>query len=729
MTESGLFLGRALDPATGQASADRFLLDADDLTTHGLIVGMTGSGKTALGIVLIEELLRKGVPVLAIDPKGDMGNLLLAFPSLAPSEFAPWVEGGAAGADAEAARWREGLAGWGLSAADVAAVTASREATVYTPGSSAGVPLDLLGSIAPAASGAAADPEETRELVSSWVSGLLGLLGVDADPVRSREHILLSRCVEALLSDGKPATLEAIVGACAQPPFATVGALPVETFFPAKERQGFVLALNNLLASPTTEAFRTGAPLDVDRMLAPAPGGRARLSVVSIAHLGDAERLFVVTTLLSQVRAWVRRQPGSSSLRALLYVDEIFGFFPPSAEPPTKKPLLSLLKQARAFGTGVVLATQNPVDLDYKGLANCGAWWVGTLQTERDRDRLSQGLADASGSGEAAALLSKTKKRVFLLHDVHRKGPALVETRWAMSYLRGPMTREELTRLKALAPPGAAPAAPPAAAPAAEPVPLVPKPWTARWLDRRGAEIATAHLLVRWAVRYRSGKASTGEIPGSGLWQLEAESAAAVLEADPVPFEGETSQEPPARPLRYEPLPAWLGPQGVKEVERALKQRLPDKLAATLYSDPVTGLLSRPGETREAFADRVSVEARPPAALEERIQRKRRELTEAEQAEKGRQLETYASAAGAAFDVLGGLFGKRKSLKVGKVGSVLSKRRMESAAETRVERLRSELAEMEAKVALPDPQRFEEVDVVPAASHVDVLSVGLVWLC
>ncbi len=449
-----LFLGRSVDPASGKTTGDPLSFDPDDLTTHGLVVGMTGSGKTALGIVLIEELLKAGVPVLAVDPKGDLGNLLLAFPKLSPEEFAPYVEATAGkSAESEAKSWTEGLAGWGLGPSDVAAYAASREATIYTPGGAAGLPLDLVGSCPPPP--ADADGEDRRDVVTAFASGVLGLAGIDADPVRSRELILLSGCIEALWAKGETARLESLVRAVASPPFATVGALPLETFYPAKERQALVLALNNVAASPATASFRKGAALDVASMFAPGASGRPRLSIVSIAHLGDAERLFVVATLLTRVKAWMRTQPGSSSLKALLYIDEIFGFFPPSASPPTKTPLLSLLKQARAFGVGVVLATQNPVDLDYKGLANCGCWWVGTLQTERDRDRLSSGLSDAGG-GDAAKLLEKTRKRVFLLHDVHAKGAVLMETRWAMSYLRGPMTREEIARVQGSAPAAAA---------------------------------------------------------------------------------------------------------------------------------------------------------------------------------------------------------------------------------------------------------------------------------
>jgi len=728
--DNGLFLGRRVDPATGMTGAEPLTFDPDDLTTHGLIVGMTGSGKTALGIVLIEELLMAGVPVVAIDPKGDLGNLLLAFPRLAPADFEPYLDSkSGTTADAESRKWTDGLAGWGLGPADVARAAASREAAIYTPGSTAGTPLDLIGSCPPPPK--EADDEDRRDVVTAFASGILGLASIDADPVKSRELILLSQCIEALWDKGETASLESLVGAVAAPPFAKVGALPLETFYPAKERQGLVLALNNILASPATAAFRKGDALDVGSMMAPGAGGKPRLSIVSIAHLSDGERLFVVATLLSRVKAWMRAQSGSSSLRALLYIDEIFGFFPPSAEPPTKKPLLTLLKQARAFGVGTVLATQNPVDLDYKGLANCGCWWVGTLQADRDRDRLAAGLADAGG-GDAAKLLSKTRKRVFLLHDVHAKGPALMETRWAMSWLRGPMTREDIARVKGSASKvvdAKESAAPEGRAEAGESTsqPPLPSPWKPRWAKKRGADVAAPYLCVRYSIVYRDGTTKAPETPGAKLFPLGVDDVSEVLEGESIDLAPEDllAEAPPD--VRYGELPAWMGPSAVKALEKSVRERLPEKLATTLLRDPVTKSLSAPGETPEAFASRVAGAAAP-AALRDKLERKRRELAAATAQEQGRSVEKYTAMATAAADLLGGLFGKKKSLKVGKIGSVLTKNRMEGAAEAKVETLKAEIEALEAKVAPPDVSRFESVPVVPLKSHVDVLSIGVAWV-
>lgn len=728
---ANLFMGRAIDAATGSRNSEPFLLDPNDLTTHGLIVGMTGSGKTALGIVLIEELLKKGISVLAIDPKGDLGNLLLDFPGLSPAEFAPWIDAsGGTTAESESKKWSEGLAGWGLGPADVATLRNSREAVLYTPGSSAGVPLDLLGSLSPPAE--SADEEDRRDLIGAFIGGLLGLIGVDADPVRSRPFILLSNCVEAIWKEGGTADIEALIHTAAAPPFGSVGALPLETFFPSKDRQELVLQLNNLLASSSTAAFRTGEPLDIGKMLSPL-NGKARLSIVSIAHLSDPERLFVVATLLSRVKSWMRTLPGTSSLRALVYIDEIFGYFPPSAEPAPKRPLLTLLKQARAFGVGVVMATQNPVDLDYKGLANCGCWWVGTLQTERDRQRLTEGLSSAGGPRDLDALLSATKKRVFLLHDIHRGAPALVETRWAMSYLRGPMTRDEILLSKknglmsAKASTGVAPKAGFSDASAIGTPPPMPGGWPSRYLNRHDGEIATPLLFVKYAVRYKTEKSTSPETTGVKLFPLENSSPGELLEGEPQDVAPEELKESFGRKgVRFEPLPSWLSAATAKSVEKSVRERIADKLAVTLMKDPVTGSLSSPGETPQQFAARLTTTVAPPA-VRDALARKQRELADAESAEKSRSIETYAGMAGAALDVLGGLLGKRKSLRTSKVSSVLTKKRMESTAQARVDALREEVATLQAKVAPADPERFVSVLVVPLKAHVDLLSIGIAW--
>ena len=412
---AALFLGESVDPAAHTRTGTKIELDPASLTTHGVIVGQTGSGKTGLGLVMIEEALLAGIPTILVDPKGDLSNLCLTFPSLDAASFASWVEGTDPGAVAK--QWTDGLASWGLDGSRIAALRAAADVTVYTPGSSDGVPLNLVGSLAPPPG--AVDDEETRiDEVGSVVSGLLALCGIDSDPLSGRDHILLTNLLDRAWASGQTIDLATLVGQVQTPPFRKLGVLELETFFPAKDRTELMLKLNGLLASPSFGAWAKGDPLDIDSMLH-SPDGRPKASIISIAHLSDEERQFALTTVLSRLVSWMRKQSGTANLRVLLYIDEVFGFVPPTAAPPTKKPILTLLKQARAYGVGVVLATQNPVDVDYKALSNAATWIVGRLQTERDRDRLLDGMRSAAGGvdiDQLAATISGLAKREFVLH-------------------------------------------------------------------------------------------------------------------------------------------------------------------------------------------------------------------------------------------------------------------------------------------------------------------------
>lgn len=454
------YLGRPHDPESGETAAAPYLYDSRDLVTHALCVGMTGSGKTGLCVSLLEEAALDGVPALVIDPKGDLGNLLLTFPDLAAEDFEPWVDPEAARREGlsrgelaaqQADLWRRGLAEWDEDGERIRRLRRAADFRIYTPGSSAGTPVSVLASFAAPPPALLDDPDLLRDRVATTVTSLLGLLGIEADPVKSREHILLSLLLEGAWREGSDLDLAGLIQAVQKPPVEKVGVMPLETFYPADDRFELAMTLNNLLASPGFAAWLEGEPLDVDRLLY-TPEGRPRVAVFSIAHLSDAERMFFVSLLVNQAVGWVRGQTGSTSLRALLYMDEVFGFLPPVAEPPSKRPLLTLLKQGRAFGLGVVLATQNPVDLDYKGLSNIGTWFLGRLQTRRDKDRLLDGLEGASGGaaldrGEIDRLLSSLDQRVFLAHNVHEPAPVLFRTRWALSYLAGPLSRDQIRRL------------------------------------------------------------------------------------------------------------------------------------------------------------------------------------------------------------------------------------------------------------------------------------------
>lgn len=462
-TGGDYYLGRIFDSQSGKTTDEPLLYDPDDLTTHGVVVGMTGSGKTGLCLDLLEEAALNEVPALMIDPKGDITNALLHFPDLLPSDFQPWINADQARRDDKsleqaaadtAALWKNGLGQWGIGRQRLARLKETVQFAIYTPGSDAGLPISILASLEAPDIPWDDNEELLRERIASTVTALLGLAGLrDVDPVRSREHILLANIFEQAWSQGRDLNLGELIMQAQNPPFDKLGVFDVNTFFPEKDRFELAMTLNNILASPSFQAWIEGQPLDIQSLLYTADG-RPRHSVFYIAHLNDEERMFFVTLLFSAVETWMRTQSGSTSLRSLVYFDEIFGYLPPIGNPPSKESMLRMLKQARAFGVGLVLATQNPVDVDYKALSNAGTWFIGKLQTDQDKQRLLDGLSGAAGGMDRRQyddLLSSLGKRVFLLHNVHEKQPALFQTRWAMNYLAGPMTRTQIPALNELA--------------------------------------------------------------------------------------------------------------------------------------------------------------------------------------------------------------------------------------------------------------------------------------
>lgn len=454
------YIGKDVSRAkTGQTEDLPLYFNAANLTTHAVCIGMTGSGKTGLGIAMLEEAGLDKIPALIIDPKGDLGNLLLTFPNLSADEFLPWIDKQEAErkemtpeeyAKVVAKTWQDGLSNWGEGTERIQALRKNTEMVIYTPASQSGIPLSILGSFTAPSKEIIEDPEALRDRILSTTSSLLGLLGIKADPIKSREHILISHLISNAWNEGKDLEISSLIQQVQRPPFDKIGALDIDIFFSPKERLDLSITLNNLLASPGFQAWMEGEPLDIQNLLY-TKEGKPKLAILSIAHLSDSERMFFVTILLNELVSWMRRQPGTSSLRALLYMDEIFGFFPPVAMPPSKIPMLTLLKQARAFGIGVILSTQNPVDLDYKGLSNCGTWFIGKLQTERDIARVSEGLQAASNGEMDSTTLNKmlasTGSRFFIMRSIHEKAPLLFETRWTMSYLRGPLTLSQISKL------------------------------------------------------------------------------------------------------------------------------------------------------------------------------------------------------------------------------------------------------------------------------------------
>jgi hypothetical protein len=464
MDQNTFYLGRLFDPQQGKVTDQPLNYDSADLTTHAVVVGMTGSGKTGLCIGLLEEAALQGIPALMIDPKGDITNTLLHFPDLLPQDFLPWINADQArreglspeqSAEATATRWREGLAGWNIPPERMRDLANSAQFCIYTPGSDAGKPVSILASLKCPPLPWEGNREILREKISGTVTALLGLVGLnDIDPVRSREHILLSNVFERAWSQGKDLDLGELIMQTQAPPFAKLGVFDINAFFPEKDRFELAMLLNNILAAPAFQTWIEGEPLEIPSLLF-TPDGKPRHSVFYIAHLTDAERMFFVTLLYSAVETWMRSQPGTGVLRAILYFDEIFGYLPPTHNPPSKQPMLRMLKQARAFGVGQVLVTQNPVDVDYKALSNAGTWMIGKLQTEQDKQRLLDGLESSMTGGldrpTYDRLISSLGKRVFLLHNVHAKAPQTFQTRWAMNFLAGPLTRTQIPALNQLA--------------------------------------------------------------------------------------------------------------------------------------------------------------------------------------------------------------------------------------------------------------------------------------
>ncbi len=770
------YLGREYDPAGDALSVEPLLYDSKDLTTHAVCVGMTGSGKTGLCISLLEEAAIDGIPALVVDPKGDIGNLLLAFPDLEPADFRPWVDPAEAlrkgmsiddFAAATAATWRRGLADWGEDGERIGRFRGAADVAVYTPGSNAGLPLSVLKSLAPPPVGAASDPTALKERISAVVSGLLGLVGIPADPLKSREHILLSSILDTFWKEGQSLDLAGLIGAVQKPPFDKVGVFDIETFYPTRDRLELAMAINNLLASPGFEAWLTGEPLDVQRLLYTAEG-KPRISIVSIAHLTDGERMFVVTLLLNELVSWMRGQTGTSSLRALFYMDEIFGYFPPSAMPPSKVPMLTLLKQARAFGVGCVLATQNPVDLDYKGLSNAGTWFIGRLQTERDKDRVVAGLQSVLPGGfdkpELERLISGLGKRTFLMRNVHDEAPVVFRTRWALSYLRGPLTLAEIGTLmaprKATSTAAAAtgPSQIPAAAAAARPVLPAGLPEIFMAADSGSGEVTyRPRVATRVRLHYvhaRAGLDSWRRLAlvapfgeqGEPDWSEAVELAE--LTGGPEPLSGAGFGELPASALNEKTLAGW---------QRALKSRLYERGRASLLHCTELKLASLPGELEGDFRARIAhalherrdleVEklrdrhAGTLRALEDRI-RRAEDKVEREQAQYSqRKLDTVVSIG---TSVLGAIFGggrRRATSGAGSAarsaGRVLSEKGDVERATDNLETLRQQrealAGEVEAEVsalqAMLDPNsiRLETLEVAPRKSDIDVAPLAVAW--
>ena len=784
------YLGKEFDPAANAIKDDLVLYDAKDLTTHAVCVGMTGSGKTGLCLSLLEEAAIDGVPAICIDPKGDLGNLMLAFPELRPADFQPWVDPSDAtrkGLTVEelaaktADTWRKGLAEWQQEPARIARLRDAVDINIYTPGAETGLPLSVLRSFAPPPAELLADSAALRDRVGAVVSGLLSLLGRDADPIQSRDHILLANILDTTWRSGQSLDMAGLINAVQKPPFDKVGAFDLDTFFPPKDRLGLAMAINNLLASPGFATWMKGEPLDAQRLLY-TPEGKPRLSIISIGHLSDTERMFIVTLVLNEVISWMRNQSGTSSLRAILYMDEIFGYFPPTANPPSKIPMLTLLKQARAFGLGCVLATQNPVDLDYKGLANCGTWLIGRLQTERDKARVIEGLESAlagTGSMDRSTLdklMSALTQRVFLMRNVHQDAPYLMKSRWALSFLRGPLTGPEITRVMAgkrgaAAPAStstASPSAAPAATSAAAPVtarPAIPGDVTEYFLEGRSGQpaaeyrpmvmgLAKLHFvdaklgLDQWDTT--AWLAPLGDDGKSVDWAAGSAHPDLKARLSKSPATGAAFADLPGAAMRAANYNAW---------GKSLTSHLYEQTRAEVFFCDAIKLASAPGEDEAQFRVRLAQSLREErdeavealrrkvapklATLQDRVARAE-DKVQREQAQLSQQKMNTAVSVGAG--ILGALFG-RKAVSVGTIGRASSAARSASRigresqdvarADESLEVVRQRLADLQAEseseiAALAasfegEAVALREVSVTPRKSDIAVGQVALVW--
>ncbi|MEP6801515.1 MAG: DUF87 domain-containing protein [Acidobacteriota bacterium] len=791
------YLGRTTGASKKEAE-QLVLYDSRDLVTHAVCVGMTGSGKTGLCISLIEEAALDGIPAIVIDPKGDLGNLLLTFPELSPGDFRPWVNEEDAArkgisaddlAKQQAELWKSGLAAWGEDGARIAKLKAAADFAIYTPGSTAGLPVSILKSFDAPNEATRSDTELLGERVGTTATGLLALLGIDADPIQSREHILLSTILENAWRKGENLDLPALIGRIQKPPVARVGVLDIESFFPGKDRFALAMKLNNLLAAPAFAAWLEGEPLDVSAILR-TPGGKPRISIFSIAHLSDAERMFFVTMLLNETVGWMRGQSGTTSLRAIVYMDEIAGYFPPVAMPPSKAPLLTLLKQGRAFGLGVVLATQNPVDLDYKGLSNAGTWFLGRLQTERDKARVLEGLEGVAAGGgpkfDRAAMertLAGLKTRVFVMNDVHEDGPVVFESRWAMSYLRGPLTRGQI---KTLMDPrkAAAPAAPTgaetgstgsknaarragnAAGDAAFTRPLLPPSISQYFVPVRGA--GDSGLV------YRPRALGAAEVRYSDV-KSRAESREDVLmlapisdgpepvrwdDAEPAPCALEDLEREPVSGAQFEPPPGpAAAPKSWDDWSRTFAASLFRTRRLDLFRSPSTGEVSTGGETERDFRARLQQKAREErdavaetlrgryaarvAALEERKRRAEQAVAREKEEATSSGIQTAISVGAT---VLGALLGRKavSATNIGRAttaargagrtmkqaGDIGRARENVAAIDAQLTALENELqAELDQRAAATDPltEKLEPLALRPKKSDITVKLVALAW--
>ena len=781
------YLGREFDSQASATTDEALLYDSKDLVTHGVVLGMTGSGKTGLCMAMLEEAAMDHVPAIVIDPKGDIANLMLTFPDLAPDDFRPWINEDDAQrkgrtpdehAAATADLWRKGLADWGQSPERIRTLKDRVDVNIFTPGSKSGIPVSILSSLEAPPFEVVDDGELLGERIESTVSSLLSLVGVDADPIQSPEAVLLSNVFAHEWRAGHDLSLESLIRHLQQPPFDKVGVIDVDSFLSSRKRQSLALKFNNLLASPGFATWLEGPPLDISRMLH-APDGKPRVSIFSIAHLSDSERMFFVSLLLNQMLGWMRAQGGTTSLRALLYMDEIYGYLPPTANPPSKRPMMTMLKQARAFGLGCLLATQNPVDLDYKALSNIGSWFLGRLQTERDKLRVLDGLEGAAASqdsrfdrGAMEALLSGLGSRVFLLNNVHDGAPVLFHVRWVMSYLAGPLTRSSIRKLmdpkrgefksttvKTVADAPANPMAMPAASgKSSEPSsrPSVGPGVVEHFMPVAGSSEGVGyrpHLMRSGTVHFALKKAG---VEGSRkVFKVNAMTEDGIDWDEDMTVKPEGLVDAPSTGAGFAALPGFaMNAANYKQVSKDFSEWMYRNERAGILECPALKAFAGLGEDEAEFRARLAQSAREArdAAVEKirdkaeaRLKTMEKRLRTAEGSLEREKAQASAAKIDAGMSVLGsllgGLLGGRRrsaSTAVRRSSRAYQQHRDIATAEGKVEAIEQDISELEAELAADieelttdyDPAALElETEVLkPTRANVKVDEVGLLWL-
>lgn len=768
----GLFyLGKHYNAEERKIEESLLLYDSKDLVTHGVCMGMTGSGKTGLCLSLLEEAAIDNIPVIAIDPKGDIVNLMLTFPGLSAEEFKPWVSADEASqknvsvdqlAQDKADLWRKGLADWGQPPERISLFANSAERMIYTPGSSSGRPISILKSFVRPED--IEDFEAVADRVSTLVSGLLGLLDIEADPLTSQEHILLSNIIQSEWSAGRDVPIEQLIALIQDPPMTKIGAFDVEAYYPKKERFKLATSINNLIASPQFAVWTKGESIDINNLFY-TDKGTPRISILSIAHLDDKERMFFVTLLLNELVSWMRLQNGTSSLRCLLYMDEIFGYLPPVANPPSKKLFLTLLKQARAFGLGLLLATQNPGDLDYKALSNVGTWFIGRLQAERDKEKVLEGLVTANSGADEATIsrkLAGLDKRVFMLNNASDSEPALFHTRWALSYLAGPIMRNRFKELigetetaEETAPTagaaGAVGAMAAAAAPAASSRPMLAPDVTQVFVPGSG-ETYQPFVSGVADVIYSDTKLGIS-VTKQQRFLTPLATIVDWNSNQPLDFELSELEGEPREGISFSELPAEVSAKAMKTWETDFKQWLYRGNPLRVFTCPSLEEISSPDEDERAFRVRISQMAREQRdqflekirddyekeidSLEK--QRKRAESkAETQQAQASSQ--TMNTVISVGTSILGSLFGSRRgysgiATSARSIGSTMKERREAAAAEQEIADVDAKLAEIEAEINRKltayqneDTVEIVPVDINPNKSDINVRQVALAWV-